>query len=129
MRGLPTLNGVEAQLTMDNGNLLIPRPANLFEVCPAARLPFVHVTYDWDVERKQYVPFYNVSHALTRTQLIPGRSVPSTIPRSVQDSAEPNGAAMAYLGKNSQTMPYLVVVYPYATVTSFSYCQPSSPPA
>jgi len=146
-RGMPTVNGVEAQLTSDYGTTMLPRPANLFEVCPAARLAFVHVTYDWDIGRQQYVLVYNTSYALTRSQpsvrrpasnvvsscggvdvlIIPGRSVPQAIPRSVQDGAQP-GATRTYLEKSGQLVTYLVEVYPYTTVTSKSYCVPASPP-
>ncbi|GAB3868177.1 hypothetical protein ACFPIJ_23940 [Dactylosporangium cerinum] len=148
-RGNPMVNGVEAQLTQDYGTTMIPKPANLFEVCPAARLAFVKVIYDWSIDRQQYVLVSNVSYALTQSQpsmtrpkpsvvsscggivvlIVPGRSVPSSIPRSVQDSAQPNSAAYTYLGKSGQVIMDLIEIYSYSNVTSRSYCVPASPPA
>jgi hypothetical protein len=142
------VNGVEVQLSEDYEANLIPRPTNLFEVCPAARLAFVKVTYDWIIDRQQYVLVSNVSYALTRSQpsmrrpaprsvsscggvdglIIPGRSIPSSIPRSVQDSANPREAVNTYLGKSGQLVTYLNEIYSYSNVTSRSYCVPASPP-
>lgn len=152
-RGLPLINGrAEADMTTNGDNMLVPQPASFFELCPTiVRLPIVHLVYDWDAERKQYVLAYNASYALTRaapsiprpaakrnpmsscggleTLLLTTRGVPSTIPRSVQDSAGPSAAAMNYLAKNGQISPYLGAILSYDDVTSRSYCQPTSPPA
>lgn len=151
-RGLPLMpdGKTEAQLTT-NGNTLVPRPANLFDVCPAARIPFVHVTWDWDANRKQYVQFYNVSYALTRTQpsltkppahpgpmnscgevdvlLAGSRPAPATVPRSIQDGAAPSPTFINSLEKTNQVMVYLSVLYSNADLATRSYCQPTSPPA
>ncbi|MEV4507474.1 hypothetical protein AB0K00_00750 [Dactylosporangium sp. NPDC049525] len=153
-RGLPQLpdGRVEAQLSTNNDGLMAPLPRNLFDVCPAARLQFVHVAYGWDIQRAQYVQVYSASYALTRSQptvawpamrtvpnsnfcgevdivLATGRSVPTTIPRSVQDSAEPNSAVNVYLQKSALAYGRSIRVYAYNTLMATSACVPSSPPA
>ncbi len=153
-RGLPVLpNGREALLSANDGyTAMMPLPANLFDLCPTARLPFVHVSYGWDIERAQYVQIRSTSFVLTRSQpsvprpamralqnngcgwietlLATGRSVPATIPRSVQDSANPNNAAMTYLQRNALALPYMFSIYTYDTLMADSSCvPPPSPPA
>ncbi|MDG6100917.1 hypothetical protein Daura_01715 [Dactylosporangium aurantiacum] len=151
-RGLPLLadGRTEAQLTVNGSNALVPVPANIFEVCPAARIPFAHVTWGWDVNRQQYVQVYNASSALTRTQpsvpkpsaysgmnscgvvdvLVAGtRPAPSSIPRSVQDGPEPSPTFINSMMKNNQVMVYLSVVYSNAELATRSFCQPTSPTA
>lgn len=118
---------------------MAPLPRNLFEVCPTARLQFVHVAYGWDIQRAQYVEVYSASYALTRSQptmawpaqrtvpnsnfcgevdiiLATGRPVARTIPRSVQDSAEANSAAVMYLQKSALAYPKSVRLYAYNTI-------------
>ncbi|MEV4130816.1 hypothetical protein AB0J72_01475 [Dactylosporangium sp. NPDC049742] len=152
-RGLPLLPTARYEEVSpgynDGATMLVPSPANLFDLCPAARVPFVDVAYGWDVDRQQYVQIYFASYVLTKAQptmprpgyhrpdndicgeigtlLATGRPVPATIPRSVQDSADPDSAVMDYLQKNAIAMPRLISVYSLARLTKISACMPKAP--
>ncbi|GAA3232609.1 hypothetical protein ACFO1B_21065 [Dactylosporangium siamense] len=139
------VDGVEVQLTTGYQSAMVPKPANLFQVCPAARLPFAHITYGWSVDRQQYVLVDTASGALVRDQpplalpmkgmmgrcggadalVVPGRSVPPSIPRSVQDSAKQRDALRDYLAKDGQVILFQAEMIPYADVMSRSFCGPA----
>jgi hypothetical protein len=150
-RGLPLLSGGQGEAipAFDPAEAnIVPSPSNLFEVCPSARLPFFHVTYGWDFEEDLYVLRYADPFALTAAEpTVPrpdaqtvqhmacGRievlaatvnGAPLSIPRSAQDSPDPNAAALAYLENQSPILPYTINIHPHAAITSGALCTPSS---
>ncbi|MET7420404.1 hypothetical protein [Dactylosporangium sp. NPDC005555] len=149
-RGLPFLSDGHGEVipSFDDAQTnVVPSIATLFDTCPSARLPFLHVTYGWDFEEDAYVLRYSDPFFLTYAEptvprpepqrvqdsacgkiealVATSHPLPLAIPREVQDSPGPNAATLAYLDAIAPTLPFTISVYSYSTVKSSKTCKPS----
>jgi len=148
--GLPVMpNGAEGYAAYNDARTaMIPVPGNLFTVCPAARVTYVHAYYTWDIARKQLVAGQVESHTLTRGQpsgpypasiglsgscgsvealLYTGKPVPSAIPRSVQDRPDYGTALDEFFGTTATVQSVNAGFEPYDKTLSHPWCTTASP--